>query len=62
MSGLLHAQKLMDSARVQTGEYEPDQYSHLPAINNTRVSQVSVDHELGSPVSEDELVKAIQKL
>ena len=63
LSGLRHAQRLMDSTQVQTGEIDAENFSGLPNIVGSKFGLSGQNNlGLGQPVSEEELVSHIQKL
>ena len=61
LSGLRHAQKLMDSTQVQTQDHEGD-FTSLPILAAPKLSVPESElpqKPLGEPVSEAELVQHI---
>ena len=65
LSGLRHAQKLMDSTQVQTADNDAENFTSLPILAAPKLSVPESDVQtkpLGAPVSEAELVSHIQKL
>ena len=62
LSGLRHAQRLMDSTQVQTGEVDADNFNILPNINGSKFGLSGQNQLTVQPVSEEELVSHIQKM